>query len=84
MTPRDLPDKTLQLPKGFSRSLPLFALYKKNRRDLLMVPGINLRITLPENQESTRNVPLAEPEVLAMVNFDESLGRQNRTRHYRR
>ena len=49
-----------------------------------MVPGINWRVTLPENQESTRNVLLAEPKVLAMVNFDESLGRQNRTRHYRR
>jgi len=81
MTPRDLPDKTLQLPKGF-RSLPLFALYKKHRRDLLMVPVISLGITLPENQELTRNVPLAEPKT--MVNFDESLGRQNRTRHYRR
>jgi nuclear transport factor 2 (NTF2) superfamily protein len=53
MTPRDLPDKTLQLPKGF-RSLPLFALYKKHRRDLLMVAGIILSVTLPENQESTR------------------------------
>jgi hypothetical protein len=61
MTPRDLPDKTLQLPKGF-RSLPLFALYEKHRRDLLMVPGISLGITLPENQDSTRNVPLAEPK----------------------
>jgi hypothetical protein len=49
-----------------------------------MVPGISLSITLPENQESTRNVPLAEPKVLAMVNFDESLARQSRTRHYRR
>jgi hypothetical protein len=83
MTPRDLPDKTLQLPKGF-RSLSLFALYKKHRRELLMVAGIILSVTLPENQESTRNVLLAEPKVLAMVNFDESLARQNRTRHYRR
>jgi hypothetical protein len=83
MTPHDLPDKTLQLPKGF-RSLPLFALHKKHRRDLLTVPGISLGITLPGNQELTQNVPLAEPKVLAMVNFDESLGRQNRTRHYRR
>jgi len=64
--------------------LSLFALYRKHRRDLLMVPGISLSITLPENQESTRNVPLAEPKVLAMVNFDESLARQSRTRHYRR
>jgi hypothetical protein len=83
MTPRDLPDETLQLSKGF-RSLPLFALYKKHRRDLLMVPGISLGITLPENQELSHNVPLAEPKVLAMVNVDESLGQQNRTRHYRR
>jgi hypothetical protein len=64
--------------------LSLFALYKKHRRDLLMVAGIILSVTLPENQESTRNVLLAEPKVLAMVNFDESLARQNRTRHYRR
>jgi hypothetical protein len=49
-----------------------------------MVPGIILSGILPENQESTRNVLLAEPKVLAMVNFDESLARQNRTRHYRR
>ena len=49
-----------------------------------MVPGVSLGVILPENQELTRNVPLAEPKVLAMVNFDESLGRQNRTRHYRR
>ena len=48
-----------------------------------MVPGISLSVTLPENQESTRNVLLAETKVLAMVNFDENLARQNRTRHYR-
>ena len=29
ITPRHLPDKTLQLPKGF-RSLSLFALYRKH------------------------------------------------------
>ena len=43
-----------------------------------------LGLILPENQESARNVLLAEPNVLAMVNFDESLARQNRTWHYRR
>jgi hypothetical protein len=79
MTPRDLPDKT---PERFKR-LPLFALYKKHRRDLLMVPGISLGVILPENQELTLNVPLAEPKVLTVVNFDENLARQNRTRHYR-
>jgi len=44
--------------------LSLFALYRKHRRDLLMVPGINWRVTLPENQESTRNVLRAEPKGL--------------------
>ena len=40
-----LPDKTFQLPKGL-RDLPLFALYKKHCRDLLMVPSISLRTLL--------------------------------------
>ena len=60
------------------------ALYRKHRRDHLVVPGLNFGVYFLQNQGSSRNVLLAEPNVLAMVIFDESLARQSRTRRYRR
>jgi hypothetical protein len=58
---------------------PPYALYSKHRRDHLVVPGLDLGFIFSKIKGL-----LAEPNVLAVVNFDESLARQNRPRHYRR
>jgi len=57
------------------------ALYRKHCRDPLLVPGVSSAVNFPRKSRGNPQCPALPPKVSAMVTFDESLSRQNRTRH---